>query len=107
MGYAVLVTCVGKRETNHSFESQFLPANPMRRERERHQPEPADVQQPRHRCRVAGLWPDLSRKRAGTQQEVSWNSAKRYSAIGDQQKQDVGIALSSESEAATVQLQSG
>ena len=78
MGYAVLVTCVGKRETNHPLAtSQFLPANPVRRER--HQPEPAAstaaAQQPCHRCRVAGPQPDLGRKRAGTQPEVSWNSA--------------------------------
>ena len=67
----------------------------------------AAAQQPRHSCRVAGLWPDLSRKRAGTQPEVSWNSAKGYSAIGDQQNQDGGIALSSESDAATVRLGCG
>jgi hypothetical protein len=80
---------------------------PAARASSQHSSRTAAAQQPRHSCRVAGLWPDLSRKRAGTQPEVSWNSAKRYSAIGDQQNQDVGIALSSESDAATVRLGSG
>lgn len=53
-GVCVLVTCVGKRETNHPLAtSQFLPANPMRRERERHQSEPAAAQQPHNSRAIA------------------------------------------------------
>ena len=59
---------------------------PAARASSQHSSRTAAAQQPRHSCRVAGLWPDLSRKRAGTQPEVSWNSAKRYSAIEEQQR---------------------
>ena len=50
---------------------------PAARASSQHSSRTAAAQPPRHSCRVAGLWPDLSRKRAGTQPEVSWNSAKR------------------------------